>query len=115
MSSEAAQQHRETADLWTQMGLEELRQALEGVEALVKCFEASLRSLPPCTACARVALIQQVDTTGTRLGSRIIGLTVLAASLKEALAAVEQAGAALASNPARPCRCPGTQCTCHGE
>lgn len=105
---------KDAEGLWRGVGLGELREALKEVEALMRHFEASLRALPPCTACARVNLLQQIRATGSRLGGKIVSLSVLAETLKGAVGAAEQAAAQLAANTPEPCHCPGAQCACHG-
>ena len=115
MLVERVQRAQEDAeDLWRAVGLEELRQALNDVETLTRRFETSLQALPPCTACARINLLQEIRATGSRLGGKIVSLTVLAETLKGAVVIAEQAAAQLATNVPDSCQCPGTQCTCHG-
>jgi len=40
-------------ELWERLGLEELRAKLQQVHMLEQQFEAALRTLPDCPACAR--------------------------------------------------------------
>ena len=115
MPAERVQRAQEDVDdLWRDVGLEELRQALKDVESLTRRFEASLQALPPCAACARVTLLQEIRATGSRLGGKVVSLTVLAETLKGAVGVAEQAAAQLAANVPEACQCPGTRCTCHG-
>ena len=114
MSPERLQRHRDAAqDLWKQVGLEELRKALKDVEILTRHFEKLLRMLPPCSTCARVNLLQQVHAVGSRLGSEIISLTVLASILKQVMAVAEQAQGELVADAPAPCQCSTGPCTCH--
>jgi hypothetical protein len=114
MPAEQIQRAQEDAEnLWREVGLEELRQALREVEALTRCFEASLHALPPCAACARVSILQQIHADGSRLGSKVVSLTVLASTLKQAVAVAEQAQTELAANVPAPCQCSSGPCTCH--
>ncbi|MBI3996446.1 MAG: hypothetical protein HY352_02180 [Candidatus Omnitrophica bacterium] len=100
-------------DLWRRVGLDELRQALVRTRGLMEQFEQALRMLPPCNACARVALLERIDAAGQGLSGEIIGLSVLASTLKQAVAAAEHTQAELGANTPEPCRCSSGQCTCH--
>lgn len=114
MPTERVHRAQEDAEgLWKDVGLEELREALKEVQSLTRHFEASLQALPPCTACARGNLLQQIRSTGSRLSGKIVSLTVLAETLKEAVGAAEQAAAQLEAAAPEPCQCPGARCTCH--
>lgn len=103
----------DTDDLWRRVGLEELRQALERVTALANEFAGALKALPPCNACARVSLLEQIHTSGRHLSGEAGSLSVLAGALKQAVAAAEQTQAELVANAPSPCRCSSGQCTCH--
>ncbi|MBI4597862.1 MAG: hypothetical protein HY737_05620 [Candidatus Omnitrophica bacterium] len=100
-------------DLWRRVGLDELRQALVRVQGLAAAFENALQTLPPCTACARVALLERIDAAGRDLSGEVTGLSVLASTLKQAVAAAEQTQTELAANALAPCRCSSGECTCH--
>ena len=114
MPPEQLQQNRTASeDLWKQVGLQELRHSLDRVRVLADHFEQLLGTLPPCQGCARATLLQEIRTAGGQLGSKIISLTVLAETMREALVTAQQADAELAANAPGPCRCPGEVCTCH--
>lgn len=100
-------------DLWRRVGLGELRQALQRVTHLTRTFEEVLRELPPCNTCARGSLLEQIHAAGSHLGRELVGLTVLAKSLKEAVAAAEQTQAELVAHAPKPCRCTTGPCACH--
>ena len=100
-------------DLWRRVGLDELRQALARVQGLTAGFEKALRTLPPCNTCARVSLLEQIQATGRHLSSEAASLSVLASTLKQAVAAAEQMQAELAANAPEPCQCSSGECTCH--
>ena len=103
----------DSEDLWRRVGLDELRQALGRVHGLTERFEQALHTLPPCNACARVNLLEQIHTAGRHLSGEVTSLAVLATTLKQAVAAAEQTQAELAANAPDPCRCSFGQCTCH--
>jgi hypothetical protein len=100
-------------DLWRRVGLGELRNALQRVERLTRTFEQALRALPPCNTCARGSLLEQIHTVGSHLDRELVGVTVLANSLKEAVAAAEPTREALAAGAPAPCQCGRGPCTCH--
>ena len=100
-------------DLWRRMGLDELRHALVRTQGVMQQFEQALRTLPPCNACARVSLLEQIHAAGRHLSSEAASLSVLAGTLKQAVAAAEQTQTKLAANAPPPCRCSSGQCTCH--
>lgn len=100
--------------LWQQAGLQQLRRSLQQIERASADFTRALRALPPCTACARRQLLDYIESTGRKLGAKSGSLSVLAASLQEALAATEAAASRLREQPPAPCRCrEGSACTCH--
>lgn len=99
--------------LWRRVGLDELRQALRRIEELMYGFEKTLRSLPPCDACARAKLVERIQSDSNRLSREMTSLSVLAETLKDTLGTTEQCTAALTANPPAPCRCTGGPCTCH--
>lgn len=109
----AVSQGIDSEDIWRRVGLEELRRALVQVTDQMKGLEQVLRVLPPCNACARGQLLEQIQTAGSHLSRELVGLTVLAGSLKGAVTTAEQAQAELAANAPDPCRCSSGQCTCH--
>src|SRR3989338_3167269 len=92
-------------DLWRRVGLDELRQALVRTQGLIQEFEQALRTLPPCNACARVSLLEQIHTAGRHLSGEAASLSVLAGVLTQAVAAAEQTQTELAANAPSPCRC----------
>ena len=99
--------------IWKRVELEELRNAVKRAEYAIHQFERVLRALPSCNACARLKLIEQVQHTSGRLGKEAIGLTVLAQGLKNAMEAVDRTRSTLTQQSLAPCRCSGTECTCH--
>jgi hypothetical protein len=103
----------DSEDIWRRVGLGELRLALAQVSELSREFERVLQSLPSCNQCARVALLEQIHGAGKALGRQALSLTVLAESLKGAVATAEQTQAELAEHAPYSCRCPATPCTCH--
>jgi hypothetical protein len=109
----SAPQAADSEEIWRRVGLEALRQALTQVSGLVKDFERILGSLPSCNQCARLALLEHIQTAGTQLSRQAVSLTVLAESLKGAVAAAERTGVELAEHCPDPCRCPAGRCTCH--
>jgi hypothetical protein len=100
-------------DLWRRVGLGELRNALKQVERLTQTFEQALRALPPCNTCARGSLLQQIHTASSHLGRELVGVTMLASALKEAVVAAEQTHAELVAHAPNPCRCATGPCACH--
>lgn len=104
----------DTEDIWRRVGLEELRHALVRARGLMERFEQALRTLPPCNTCARASLLEQIDTAGRHLSGEAASLSVLASTLKQAVASAEQTQAALVVNAPDPCHCSSGQCTCHG-
>lgn len=100
-------------DLWRRVGLDELRQALVRAQGLMERFEQALRMLPPCNTCARVNLLEQIHTTGRHLSGEVTTLSILAGTLKQAVAAAEQTQAELVADAPEPCHCSSGQCTCH--
>jgi hypothetical protein len=102
-------------DLWRRVGLDELRQALARVENLSSGFEKALRTLPPCNTCARVSLLEQIQTAGRHLSSEAASLSVLAGTLKQAVSAAEKMQAELATNIPEPCQCSSGKCICHDD
>ena len=105
----------ETEGLWRRLGLGELRAALERISALEGRFEQALRALPPCTSCAKVAMLEDIRGTGRRLSGEAASLSALAETLKEAVAASLRAQEALTAQAPTPCRCASGQCVCHDE
>lgn len=103
----------DSEDIWRRVGLDQLRQALVSTQNLAESFEQSLRALPPCNACARVSLLEQIRTTGGRLSGEVTSLSVLADTLKQAVAAAEKTQIDLIANAPYPCQCSKGQCTCH--
>lgn len=103
----------DTDELWRRVGLDELRKVLVRIEELLYGFEKTLRSLPPCNACARAKLVERIQSDSNRLSREMTGLSVLAETLKGALSTTEQCTAALTANAPAPCRCTGGACTCH--
>lgn len=103
----------DSEDLWRRVGLDELRQTLVRTQTLMQQFEQALRTLPPCNACARVSLLEQVHSAGRHLSVEAGSLSVLAGMLKQAVAAAEQTQTELAANAPPPCRCSSGPCTCH--
>ena len=95
------------------MGLEALREGLVEIDKLAQEFEDALKDLPSCDRCARVALVDQIKKTGSDLGSKVIGLTALAETLRTVLTAAEKAGSALVESCPSPCRCAPGECKCH--
>ena len=100
-------------EFWRRVGLDELRHALARVHGLTARFEEVVRTLPPCNACARAHLLEQIDTVCRHLGSEATVLAVLAATLTQAVAAAEQTRAELVAKAPDPCQCPSGPCTCH--
>lgn len=104
----------DSEDLWRRVGLGELRKAIVQAEAQVRQFEQALRCLPPCDACARGQLLEQLQLTSSRVGREVAGVSMLAGALREAVTAVEQLPETLAAKTPEPCRCrQGQSCTCH--
>ena len=103
----------DTKALWRRVGLDELRQALVRIEELMYGFENTLRSLPPCNACARAKLVERIQSDSHQLSREMTTLSVLAESLKGALGTAEQCTTDLTANAPAPCRCTGGACTCH--
>ena len=99
--------------LWSQIGLEQLRTALNRMHRLEQDFEHALRALPPCSQCARSQLLEQIRATGSRLGSEVVSVAALAETLKQAVAAAEAAQTQLAAHAPEPCSCEGGPCACH--
>ncbi len=108
-----ASQGMDSGDLWRRVGLEELRRELAQVSNLIKDFQCAIESLPPCDQCARVALLEQIHSTGKALGHQAISLTVLAESLEGVVATAERTQAELAANAPEPCKCAAGPCVCH--
>ena len=106
-------QQLDSEDLWRRVGLDELRKALVRIEELMYGFEKTLRSLPPCNACARAKLVERIQSDSHRLSREMTTLSVLAESLKGALGTAEQCTTDLTANAPAPCRCTGGACTCH--
>lgn len=106
-------QQIDSEDLWRRVGLNELRQALVRARDLMERLDQALRTLPPCNTCARISLLEQIHTVGRYLGNEVSSLSVLASTLKQAVAAVEQTQAELIENAPVPCQCSTGQCTCH--
>jgi hypothetical protein len=104
----------DSAELWKRVGLEELRATLTRVRGLTEQFEGILRTLPPCTTCARASLLRQIETGSRQLGGEAISLAVLAQSLQEAVAAAENVHDELQTTASSPCACPSNRCICHG-
>lgn len=103
----------DSEDIWRRVGLEELRQALVRAQGLIEQFEQALHTLPPCNTCARVNLLEQISTAGHHLSGEVTSLSVLASTLKQAVATAEQTQAELAANAPDPCQCSTGECTCH--
>ncbi len=102
-------------ELWKRVGLEQLRRTLVRVQDLVKHFKQALHTLPPCNSCARVALLEQISMTGRKLSGEVTSLSVLAATLKQAVAIAEHTQIELTADALKPCECTGGQCLCHDE
>ncbi|MBI4341649.1 MAG: hypothetical protein HY598_05145 [Candidatus Omnitrophica bacterium] len=102
----------ESEGLWKRVGLEELRQALERVTALAGEFEAALKALPPCDACARALLLERIEAAGRRLGGAAISVSTLADVLRQAQATAEHAQQELVRCAPESCACPPGQCSC---
>ena len=102
-------------ELWKRVGLHELRDTLEQVTILMNRFEQALQALPPCNHCAQAALLEQVHRTGNQLSGQVVSLTVLAETLKQAVAVSERAHEMLSASQLTPCRCPSGPCTCHEQ
>ncbi len=103
----------DSEDIWRRVGLGELRQELVRTQSLMQEFEQALRTLPPCNACARVSLLEQIHAAGRHLSVASGGLSVLAGTLKQAVAAVEQTQTELMANAPASCRCSSGPCSCH--
>lgn|SRR3989338_9002497 len=101
--------------IWKRLGLDELRQALVTVVVSAQRFEQALRKLPSCNACARVGLLENIEDSGKTLGSEVIDLTVLAATLKNAVAKTEKTKEQLEKNVLHSCGCGEQKCSCHNE
>lgn len=101
-------------ELWRRVGLGELRGALLRVQELSREFEEALRALPSCDQCARAKLLEQIRSTGGRLSSEAVSLSIMAESVKSTVKAVEDAQCMLETNPPQPCHCPAGECLCHG-
>lgn len=99
-------------DLWSEIGLQELRSALGRINGLAQDFEHALRLLPPCRSCARAALLEPIRTTGSQLSGAVIGLAALAQTLRQTMKTVEETRGQLAADAPAPCRCPSGPCTC---
>ena len=103
----------DTADLWKRVGLDTLREGLIEINKLVQGFEGALKNLPSCDKCARVAMVDQIKTTGSDLGSKVIGLTALAETLRAVLTTAEKARSSLVQSCPSPCHCAAGKCECH--
>ena len=103
------------SELWKSVGLEELRLALRKVEEECGKFENSLRALPECDQCARVALLEQIQKTGKELGGEIISLVTLSETLKQAVGTAEEAQVVLSQNCPPACCCKSGKCPCHAK
>ncbi len=100
-------------NLWKRLGLEQLRGSLKKVERLSESFEATLNDLPKCDQCAKVALIERIQSSAGELGGEVVGLSALAGTLKASIEAAEQAKVALEQECPENCKCSGEPCKCH--
>lgn len=104
----------ESEALWRRVGLAELRKALEQVTHSMQRLQQSMQDLPPCNACARTLLLQELHATSRQVSKDTVGVSMLTEALKAAVTAAEQvvqAASSVQSSP--PCRCPTGPCTCH--
>ena len=90
MQAERLRQNPDALELWGQVGLEELRLALDDVKVSMRRFEQSLQAMPPGDAYPHPSWLEDVQRTGTRLGREVVSLAVLAEILKEAVVTAEQ-------------------------
>jgi hypothetical protein len=103
----------DSSRLWKRVGLHELRGQLEHVASAAKRFEQALKELPSCDECAKLALLDYIQSTGRKLGTQVASLSVLAESLKSTVDAVQGYQIELTANPPRPCQCKSDRCSCH--
>lgn len=106
--------NQDAENLWKRVGLEQLRHSLLKVEELTHSFEESLKGLPKCDQCAKVALIEKIQSSAGDLGGEVVGLSALAGTLKESIGSAERAKEALEQDCPDNCQCSGEPCTCHG-
>jgi signal transduction histidine kinase len=66
----------------------------------------------PVSLCA---LLEDIEESGKTLGSEVINLAALVATLKKAVRETEKIQAAFAENAPHPCRCGEPTCNCHNE
>ena len=102
-------------DVWKRVGLEELRQALGRVTVMTRQFDGALQALPPCDACARAHLLEQIHVASRQLSQEAVSISMLAEALGAAIAAAERSRGYLVAAAPTPCRCQAGPCTCHGE
>jgi hypothetical protein len=103
----------DSENLWKRIGLEELRKSLTVLQELSQRFQDNLKALPECDECAKVMLIEQIQTSGDRLGAETVTLVALAGTLKKAVQVTETMQAELVKNGPDPCCCPTEKCCCH--
>jgi hypothetical protein len=103
----------ESEALWRRVGLAELRKTLEQVTRSLQRLQQGIQGLPPCDACARAQLLQELHAASRQLSKDTVGISVLTEALRAAVTAAEQAQAELAAQTPPPCRCPTGPCTCH--
>lgn len=99
--------------IWTRVGLQELRRSLATVEQSIAIFERALQGLPSCNTCARSQLLQRLQAASNHLGRESISVSMLAETLKQAMATAERAQHSLTTPPPSPCRCVAEPCRCH--
>ena len=105
--------NEDSENLWKRVGLEKLRDSLMKVEAFSKNFEETLKLLPKCDQCAKVALIEKIQASAGELGGEVVGLSALAGTLKSSIGAAEEAKERLEQECPENCKCSGEPCHCH--
>lgn len=100
-------------NLWKRIGLEKLRNSLLKVEELSRSFEETLKDLPKCDPCAKVALLDKIQSTAKELGGEVVGLSALTGTLRESIGVAEEAKARLEQECPENCQCSGEPCKCH--
>lgn len=99
--------------LWKRIGLGELRKQLKSVIQTIEEFEQTVKLLPGCDQCAKVALLEHIEKEGRRLGTQVMSLTALTSTLKGASNAAETLERKFLDTMPHPCQCGETPCTCH--